>query len=122
MLMDVILSLHGAMARALIFYLAFVGLWGVVSGVRGRGPSGSFVGALVVGVVATVIQGSFGLLTFFRAAPREPLHVLYGFALVLALPMAWTYARSHGDRRASLFLGLATLFAAGLAIRGLTTS
>ncbi len=120
--MDVFLSLHGALARSLILYLAVVGIWGLANGVRGKRPSGSFVGALVVGVVATVVQGAFGVLTYFRAGPREPLHVLYGFALVLALPMAWTYARSHDDPRASLFLGLATLFASGLAIRGLTTS
>jgi len=120
---DLPLQLHGAIARALVFYLAAVGVWGVVEGIRGRGPSGSYLGSLAVAVAVSVIQGALGFATFaLRGAPREPMHILYGFALALALPLAWTYARGRPSARMSLFLGFAALFAAGLAIRGLTTA
>ncbi len=120
--MDIALLLHGVMARAIVMYLTVIGGWGIVSGARGRGPSGAFLGALMVGVGVCVVQGLLGLVAFLRVGPREPLHVLYGFALVLALPLAWTYARGRPGNRVSLFLGFASLFAAGLAIRGMTTS
>jgi hypothetical protein len=70
-----------------------------------------------------VAQGALGLLVFaLRGAPAQSLHVLYGLALVLAMPLATTLVRGRAPRGQSIALGLAALFTAGLAIRGITTA
>jgi hypothetical protein len=50
------------------------------------------------------------------------VHVLDGLALVVAMPLAATLVRDRTHRGQSIALGLAALFAAGLAIRGMTTA
>ncbi|HEY8861756.1 MAG TPA: hypothetical protein VIN37_06690 [Candidatus Limnocylindria bacterium] len=121
--MDVVLSLHGRVATAIVLYLSIVGLWGLWLGLRGSGPTPSFIGALVIFEVAAVAQGLLGIaLLFFSRGPSQSLHLLYGFALALALPLAATMVRRREGRTASLTFGLMALFAAGLAIRGITTA
>ena len=120
--MDVVLSLHGRTATAIVLYLTVVGLWGLVLGARGRGPTPSFVGALGIAEIAAVAQGLLGIALLFSRPPSQSLHVLYGFALALAIPLAATLVRRREARTASLTFGLIALFAAGLAIRGITTA
>lgn len=105
-----------------MLYLAALGIWGVALALRGLGPSPSFRGAIVIVEVAIVAQGALGLLALPLHGLREWIHVLYGLALALALPLAATMAREREPRRSALFLGVAALFAAGLAIRGITTA
>src|SRR5688500_6892974 len=120
--MDLMLSLHGRIGFALVLYYAVVGLWGIVLGIRDRAPSASFRGAIAIATLAAVVQGGLGLLVlFFLRAPADAVHVLYGLALVVAMPLAATLVRERTPRGQSVALGLAALFAAGLAIRGLTT-
>ena len=117
------LSLHGRVAYALVLYYTFVGLWGIVQGVRDRGPNASFRGAIAIATIAAAGQGGLGLLVLlFSGAPREALHILYGLAVVVAMPLAATLVRDRTPRGQSVALGLAALFTAGLAIRGITTS
>ena len=102
--MDLVLSLHSRVAFALVLYYTLVGLWGIVQGIRDRGPNASYRGAIAIAVVASVLQGVLGsLVLVFRGAPTEGVHILYGLALVVAMR-------------------LAALFTAGLAIRGITTA
>ena len=117
------MSVHGRLATVLVLYYTLVGLWGVWLGIRAVGPSPGFRGAIVIATIASIVQGVVGILVFaFLQAPRESLHVLYGFALVLAMPLAATLVRDRQPRGQSMALGLAALFTAGLAIRGITTS
>jgi len=121
--MDTVLSLHGRLATVLLLYYGAVGLWGLALGLRGSGPTSGFRGALVIAEIAVLAQGLFGVLVFlFYRQPSDTLHVLYGFALALAIPLAWTTVRDRSPRAQSVWLGLVALFAAGLAIRGITTS
>ena len=121
--MDIVLSLHGRTATAIILYYTLVGLWGLWLGIRGRGPTPSFIGALVIAEIAAIGQGLLGVATLlFYRPPTQSLHVLYGFALALAIPLAATIVRTRERRTASLTFGLVALFAAGLAIRGMTTA
>ena len=121
--MDIALALHKQLATVLVLYYTAVGLWGLWLGVRNTGPTAGFRGGIVIAVVAAVAQGVLGLLTLvFVGPPLESLHVLYGFALVLAMPLASTVVRDRTPRGQSVALGLASLFAAGLAIRGITTA
>ncbi|HVR89076.1 MAG TPA: hypothetical protein VHG53_05980 [Candidatus Limnocylindria bacterium] len=120
--MDIVLSLHGRVALAIVLYLAVVGIWGLVQGVRGFGPSANFTGALVIAEVAAVAQGLFGVVLLFGRQPSQSVHILYGVALAVALPLAATLVRGRPPRAVSFAYGFMALFAAGLAVRGITTA
>jgi hypothetical protein len=121
--MAALVTLHGGLARTLVLYLAVIGIWGIVAWRRGGGISPAYRGALVIAWITAIVQGAVGLAMWAGGnGPRDALHVLYGFALAVALPLGYVYARERVPRQQSLVLGLALLFAAGLAIRGITTS
>lgn len=121
--MDVVLSIHGRLALVIVLYYTAVGLWGIWLGTKNAAPSGSFRGAVVIAEIAAVAQGILGLLTLlFLRAPSEGLHILYGVALVLAMPLAATLVEGRTPRGRSMALGFAALFTAGLAIRAITTA
>jgi len=117
-----VLSLHGRVATAIVLYLSVVGLWGLFLGVRGFGPTPNFIGALVIFEVAAIAQGLLGVTLLFSRSPSESLHVLYGFALAMAIPLAATLVRGRPPRAVSFAFGFMALFAAGLALRGITTA
>jgi hypothetical protein len=120
---DVVLSLHGRVATALVLYYTAVGIWGLYLGVRNSGPTPGFRGAIAIAVIASVVQGALGFVEFFFGQPpRETLHILYGFAVALAMPLAASLVRDRAPRGQSVALGLAALFTAGLAIRGIITA
>jgi hypothetical protein len=120
---DVVLSLHGRAATALVLYYTAVGLWGLFLGVRSSGPTPGFRGAIAIAVIASIVQGALGFLVFFfLRPPPDLLHILYGFALALAMPLAASLVRDRAPRGQSVALGLASLFTAGLAIRGIITA
>lgn len=114
-------DLHTRIAYALVLYLTAVGLWGVALGFA-SGPTPSFRGALVVAEIGIVAHGLLGILSATVTGPPEWQHILYGLALVVAIPLAASMVRQGSPRRTALTLGLAALFAAGLAIRGITTA
>lgn len=99
-----------------------VGLWGLVSYLRGGTLSGSLAGALAIGqglIVVQILAGTALLLGDRR--PATSVHYLYGVTAVVVLPFVWSYLRDRDQRRALLFYSLFTLFVAGLATRGITT-
>ena len=117
------LSLHDRAGWALLFYYSAVGLWGLYLGVRNSGPTPGFRGAVAIAVIASIVQGALGFLVFLLGhPPRDLLHILYGFALALAMPLAASLVRDRAPRGQSVALGLAALFTAGLAIRGIITA
>lgn len=116
------LDLHARLATAILLYLLALGAWGIALGARGSGPSPSFRGAIVIVEVAIAAQGGLGALAWPARGGAQWIHVLYGFALLLALPLTASVVRQGTPRRTALMLGLASLFAAGLAIRGITTA
>lgn len=121
--MDVVLSLHGRAATALVLYYTAIGFWGLFLGIRNQGPTPAFRGSIAIAVIASVVQGVLGLLVLlFLRPPTDALHTLYGFALTLAMPLAASVVRGRAPRGQSVALGLAALFTAGLAIRGIITA
>jgi hypothetical protein len=118
-----LVSLHGRIATAIVLYYAAVGVWGLLLGARNSGPTPAFRGAIGIGVAAAVAQGVLGVLVYvFVRPPSDALHVLYGLALVLAMPLAASVVRDRQPRGQSVALGFAALFTAGLAIRGIITA
>jgi hypothetical protein len=75
----------------------------------------------VIAEIVIVLQGLLGAASWVSTGPSDAIHVLYGLALVVTLPLAATIVREGSPRRTTLSLGLASLFAAGLAVRGITT-
>ncbi len=121
--MDIVLSLHVRLATILVLYFTAVGLWGIVQGVRDVAPTPGYRGAIAIAEVAAITQGLAGLVVFaFVRPPDSMIHILYGVALALAMPLAATLVRDRTARGQSVALGLAALFTAGLAIRGITTA
>lgn len=115
--------MHRQLATVLVLYFTLIGLWGLVNGVRNVGPTPGLRGGLVIAEIAAILQGLMGvLLFFFYRAPDDSLHILYGVAMVVAMPLAATYMRDRAPRGQALALGFAALFTAGLAIRGITTA
>ena len=120
-MVDLVVAAHGSFARVVVLYLVLLGGWGIAAGLRGKAPSGSYLGALVIAEGAALLQGLLGIANLFARPPQNTLHLLYGVALALALPLAWTYTRGRPGSRVSLMLGVVALFAAGLGVRGMTT-
>jgi len=119
---DVALQAHGRAATAIVLYLSIVGLWGLLLGIRGLGPSPNLIGALVISEIASLAQGAVGVALMLGGRPATAIHVLYGLALAAALPLAATLVRGRPPRSVSFAFGFMCLFAAGLAIRGITTA
>lgn len=114
-------SLHGQLANTLVLYLVALGAWGLFLGLRGSAPTPSYRGALVIAEIAAIVQGATGVVIALGRG-FDPIHTLYGLALVVALPLAATLVRDRQPRGRSIALGIAALFAAGLALRGITTA
>ena len=102
--------------------MAALGIWGLVSFLRGGTLSGSLAGAFVIGQALVVVQVLAGVaLVLGGRRPPSSVHYLYGATAVLVLPFVWSYLRDRDQRQALLFYSLLTLFIAGLAVRGMTT-
>jgi|SRR5919204_4538717 hypothetical protein len=108
-------------AQVLVLYCAVVGIWGVFLGIRNAPLDGSYRAALLLAEAVAVLQLLVGLVLLVVGPPvRNDLHYLYGLSLIVTLPLVHQYLAGR-RMRAPLAYGLACLFMAGLAIRGITT-
>ena len=120
--MSTISLIHDRLATSVLLFMAAVGVWGLLSYLRGQSLSGSIAGALMIGQGLVVVQGLAGLVLFLNGQrPPSSVHLLYGFTAVLVLPFVWSYLRDRHPRQGLLVYSLIALFIAGLAIRGMTT-
>lgn len=121
--LEFLLLLHSRLATTAMLFMAAVGVWGLISYVRGGSLSGSYSGSLVIGQILVTIQVAAGaLLVVLGLTHANPVHYLYGITAVLALPFAWSYLRYRDPRRALLIYSLLALFLFGLAVRGILTA
>lgn len=119
--MALINLLHDRLAFALVLYFLVLGAWGLLAA-RGAGVSAAYLGALVIAEALAITEGVLGMALFTQRPPSDAIHILYGLSVVLALPLAYTYARDRSARRQAATYGLTALFACGLALRGIGTS
>lgn len=120
--LSTLMLLHERLAISMVLFMAAVGIWGIVSFLRGGVLGGSIAGALAIGQGLIVVQVMAGVLLYVRGVrPVSSTHYLYGATAILILPFVWSYMRGRDPRQALLFYSLVTLFIAGLAIRGITT-
>lgn len=121
--LDVLLLLHDRLATSVMLFWLAVGLWGVFAWLRGGAVSGSYAGALAIGVALVVVQVAAGVGLFLAGArPGQATHYLYGITAILVVPFAWSYLRDRDQRQALMVYALLALFVFGLAIRGMTTA
>ncbi|MGD9713130.1 MAG: hypothetical protein AB7V46_13815 [Thermomicrobiales bacterium] len=105
-----------------MLFMFAVGLWGIVTYVRGGMLEGSISGALVIGQLLIMVQGAFGLALYIKGPrPDDPVHILYGITAAMVMPFVYTYARDRHPRQSLVVFSLIALFIGGLAIRGMTT-
>jgi heme A synthase len=82
---------HGRIAYATMLYMLAVGLWGLAAYVRRGTLQPSYLSALVLGELLVVAQGLLGVLMVGGGvAPGNPMHYLYGFTALIALPLAYS--------------------------------
>jgi len=116
------MQLHDQLATSVLLFSAAVGVWGLVTFAKGGALSGTIAGALVIGWVLVMVQGLFGAIFYVAEhGPSDSVHILYGVTAAIALPFGFTYTKDRDARQALLMFSLASLFIAGLAIRGMTT-
>ena len=118
------LLIHQNLAISVVVYLSAIAIWGLFQFLRGRNPSGSYLGALILAEGLILVQGLVGMLLLAQGhRPNEGLHLLYGVAAALALPGVYfsPWVARGTERRDSLILGLTALFTVGLAVRGIVT-
>jgi hypothetical protein len=117
----VLVELHALIARAVIYYFAAIGVWGLFLALRKAEFPSAYRGALVIGVVLGILQALAGLTLLLTVGQaRDPLHYLYGASVILTLPLVASYIVDKKISRV-LAYGMASLFISGLAIRALTT-
>ncbi|GAC1445688.1 MAG: hypothetical protein NVSMB52_07760 [Chloroflexota bacterium] len=115
-------TLHRGFFTVVLLYALAMSLWGLFLFFRGRNPSGSYLGSLLIAEGVTAFQGLVGLILVLQGhRPHDGLHFLYGIVAVITLPAAYFLSAQGRERRDSLIFGLATLFLFGIAIRGATT-
>lgn len=120
--MSALSLIHDRLATSVLLFMAAVGVWGILSYLRGQVLSGSIAGALIIGQGLVVIQGAAGMAIYLNGQrPTSSVHLLYGFTAALVLPFVWSYLRDRHPRQGLLLYSLIALFVAGLAIRGMTT-
>lgn len=120
--LSVVVVLHERLAISFLLFMFAVGIWGLWSFLRGGSLSGSLLGALAIGQGLIMVQGLAGVVLYVSGhRPASSLHLLYGVAAALVLPFVWSYMKDRNARQALLFYSLVSLFAAGLAIRGIVT-
>ncbi len=102
----------------MMWFSLFLGLWGLWRYARGLGVDSSYLGAVIIGELLILIQGSLGIILFLEGMrPGRLVHLLYGVAAAIAFPAAYTYTHGGTDRRAMLIWGLVGLFVFGTAVR-----
>lgn len=112
---------HQRLSNAVLL-LGLVGtVWALENMLRRR-VSPALRAYLRLTFLAIVVQGAVGLVLFFTGSrPAQGLHWFYGPAVLLSLPVAWSFARPGDERREALALFAGSLAVFLFSIRALGT-
>ena len=120
--MDTLQLIHDRLSITVTLFMFAVGVWGVVSFLKGESLGGSLSGAMIIGQILIGVQALLGLaLVIGDRRPANSMHFLYGVTILIVLPFAYSYLQKRDPRQELLFFSLAALFLGGLAIRAITT-
>jgi hypothetical protein len=98
-------------------------VWGFWRFFRRSGVSSSYWGAAIISEILVLLQGGLGLYLWIAGLRpvRGGIHILYGVALALAVPLVYTYTRGRKDRPEMLLYAVAFLIMCGLVLRAMVT-
>jgi hypothetical protein len=115
--------LHDRLAITALLFCLFMALWGFWRFFRQQGLASSYWGAALIAEFLMLFQGGLGLylwITGMRPA-RGGIHILYGLALALAIPLVYSYTRGRQERPEMLLYAVAFLIMCGLVLRAMVT-
>jgi heme A synthase len=128
MLINIIVTLHEYNAFLVVALGLIVGIWGLVLFFRKKEANRPWRTSLTVMAVLAAIQALFGIIMVLTGLKPGSgtglyyLHYVYGAIVVLAIPVATTYATGgKNPRRDLLILSIAALILAAAGARGLMT-
>ncbi|MBX6772632.1 MAG: hypothetical protein IRY83_12955 [Chloroflexi bacterium] len=115
------ITLHAFLSRVIMLYTLIGAGWGLLLAVRRRPASDSYRTTLLIAEGLFAVEALVGIILLASGRrPADLLHFLYGLLGVAVLPIVMGSVGT-GKRRDSLWLGLATLFLFGVAVRALMT-
>lgn len=115
--------LHGNLSKGIVFYMAIIGLWGLVLYFRKRGVTSDYWGILAIGEILMIAQAVLGVaMVLTGASPARVIHFLYGLLGIICIPGVFAYTRGEDGRREVLIYALIGLFLMGVSIRAITTA
>jgi hypothetical protein len=122
-MLGTILELHARIAIAVLIFNTFVGLWGIVRFLQGKGIDGSYWGAVALSPILGLVQMALGLIMVANGLYVNVrfVHYLYGALVIIAAPACFMFLRGRDDRGAQLIFGLILLLNAGFGVRAYTT-
>ena len=121
-LLTALRPIHHQLANTGVLYMLVCGVWGLYMTVRKQPMNANYRGMLAIGYGLGILIGLLGMLLLLSGAqPRDPLHILYGIVLAVALPGAAAYFNERPNERKPLIYALTSFFVLGIMIRGITT-
>ena len=123
--MATLITIHGTFANTIRLFFLFLGVWGLFRAVRGQDVDGSYLGALVLGVIIFVVQGIMGVILwingFMAVVPRPEMHILYGVFPIVFIPFVYlSMLKGDTSNRGMWVLTFAVLFTFGVAWRAMS--
>jgi hypothetical protein len=98
-------------------------VWSLYFLATSRAVDGAFRSTYVLAVVVSAVQGIAGLVLYLNDhRPAQSFHYLYGISLVVFTGAGYAFATRGDSRREAIILGLASLAAVGLILRGAATA
>ncbi len=116
-------EIHGRLGYTALYFMVILALWGMWRYFRKQGVDSNYWGALMIGEILIIAQGLLGAyLYIIGARPERGIHILYGVATALVIPVVYAYTKGDEQRRVMLIYGSALLVSALLILRAITTA
>ncbi len=116
-------EIHGRLGYTALYFMVILALWGMWRYFRKQGVDSNYWGALMIGEILIIAQGLLGAyLYIIGARPERGIHILYGVATALVIPVVYAYTKGDEQRRVMLIYGSALLISALLILRAISTA
>jgi hypothetical protein len=117
-----LLEIHSRLANTAILFCAILAAWGLWRFFRRQRMGSSYWGAVIIAELLILVQGGIGFYLWFAGLrPARGIHLLYGIACALAIPLAFTFTKGRDDRPEMLIYGVSFLILVGLLFRAVVT-
>jgi hypothetical protein len=116
-------EIHARLGNTALYFVLALGAWGLWRYIRKQGLDSSYWGALIIGEIILLVQGSLGAYLWLNGLrPGRGIHILYGIVAAMIIPGIYAYTRGDEDRRVMLIYGVALLIAVAIILRAMMTA